>query len=728
MKLTRTVHLRHDGTSLVLATDPSGLPTVPYWGADLGPLDEEALAALEDVIARMKVDNDPGLVTAPSILPAAWTGWSGRPGLVGRRADGTAWSPRLTVTRVVARNAEGGEEEVVEGTVRSLEGASLVVEMADAGAGLDLSVELDVAAGGVVQARATLTNEGEGEYALEELSLALPVPLEHDDVLDLTGRWGRERSPQRHRATFGTYLREGRHGRTGFDATGVLVCGQEGFDFRGGELRGLHVACPANHRTYLDRLPEGYQVLGGGELLMPGEVSLAPGESYTGPWLHFVHGAGLDEAAQRLHTWQRSLDTSPSPERPVTLNVWEAVYFDHSLPTLLRLADLAAKVGIERYVLDDGWFGSRRDDTSGLGDWVVSDEVWPDGLGPLVDHVTGLGMQFGLWFEPEMVNLDSDVARAHPEWIMAAGEELPLSWRHQYVLNLAIPEAWEHVHSQMDALLTEYPISYIKWDHNRDVFDGGDRTRGGRASVSAQTRAALALMDRLRADHPGLEIESCSSGGARIDLEMVRHTQRFWVSDDIDPHERQSIVRWTQQLIAPERLGTHVASHRSHTTGRQHDVSFRACTALWGHMGAEWDLTSVTQDELDALALWVDYYKKHRHTLLTGKVYRDEIGDATMWLHGVVAQDGSEGVFEVACLERSPLAHQGVLRLPGLESRSRYRVRPRVLGQAPSGLVAPPWFNDGEGVVVTGAVAGSVGLVAPALNPDQALLIEIERV
>lgn len=723
------IHLCAEDTSLLVAVGAERIPSVLYWGPSLGPQDEAALRRTAVAVARMKTDNDPDVVLEPGILPAAWTGWSGRPGLAGHRVDGAAWSPRLAAVGMLFHDGGGGEVRIAPGQVFEAGAGTLRLDLADVTAGLSVTVELVLEESGLLHGRASVTNEGADDYELEELNLALPVPLEFDELLDCTGRWGRERLPQRHMVTFGMHLREGRHGRTGFDAPGLLVCGRRGFDFRSGDLRGLHVAAPGNHRTYLERLPEGHQVLGGGELLLPGEVRLAPGETYTGPVLHFVHGDGLDAAASRVHRWVRSLPSAPGPVRPVTLNVWEAVGFDHSLPRLLDLADQAARVGVERFVLDDGWFGGRRDDRAGLGDWIVSADVWPEGLHPLVDHVVGLGMEFGLWFEPEMVNPDSDVAREHPDWILAAGPRQPVSWRHQQVLDLTNPEAEEHVRSQMDAVLSEYPISFVKWDHNRDVFDAGRPSCGWRAAVSDQTRAALALMDRLRADHPGLEIESCSSGGGRVDLEMVRHTQRFWASDCIDPHERQSIIRWIEQLIPLEFLGTHVASGRSQTTGRRHDLSFRACTALWGHMGVEWDLTCAQQDELDELTQWIAYYKEHRSLLHTGVLVRDEIGDRNTWLQGVVADDRASGLFEIVSRERGPLVSQGRVRLPGLVPDAVYRIRPRLVGTPPSGLVAPPWFgDDGEGLEMTGALAAAVGLTVPVMDPDQAILVEVAQV
>src|SRR5674476_1640428 len=197
-----------------------------------------------------------------------------------------------------------------------------------------------------------------------------------------------------------------------------------------------------------------------------------------------------------------------------------------------------------------------------------------------------LGMQFGLWFEPEMVNLDSDLARAHPDWVMATGGRTPVPSRHQQVLNLGIPACFEHIRAAILAILDEYGIDYIKWDHNRDLIDAGTQP-GGRAGVHAQTEAVYRLMDEIRAAHPGLEIESCSSGGSRVDLGILERTDRVWVSDCIDPHDRQQMMRWTQQLIPPEYMGAHIASGVSHTTGRSHDFGFRAATALFGHLGIE---------------------------------------------------------------------------------------------------------------------------------------------
>ena len=278
-------------------------------------------------------------------------------------------------------------------------------------------------------------------------------------------------------------------------------------------------------------------------------------------------GDGLTELSHRFHDEWRQRPQHPRRPRPVTLNTWEAVYFDHTLEKLTALADAAAGVGVERFVLDDGWFTGRRDDTAGLGDWFVDDAVWPTGLHPLVDHVTALGMEFGLWVEPEMVNPDSDLARAHPDWILRGRMSLPPAARQQQVLDLAHPEAYAYVAGRLHALLDEYPIAYLKWDHNRDLVDAGTGP-GGVARVREQTLAVYRLLDELKSARPGLEIESCASGGARVDLGILDRTDRIWTSDSLDPIERLANQRYTALVVPPELMGMHLTSPVVHSSGR----------------------------------------------------------------------------------------------------------------------------------------------------------------
>ncbi|MET0789686.1 MAG: alpha-galactosidase, partial [Cellulomonas sp.] len=373
-----------------------------------------------------------------------------------------------------------------------------------------------------------------------------------------------------------------------------------------------------------------------------------------------------------------------------------------------------------RFVLDDGWFLGRRDDTAGLGDWSVDATVWPDGLHPLVEHVTGLGLQFGLWVEPEMVNPDSDLARAHPDWMLRVPSRLPREARHQQVLDLAVPEAYAYILERLDALLTEYPIGYLKWDHNRDLVDAG---HGGAPGVHGQTVAIYRLLDELRARHPGVEIESCSSGGARVDLEILQRTDRVWASDCIDALERQQIQRWTNQLVPLELIGAHVGSGTAHSTGRRHDLSFRAATALFGHLGIEWDLQEADEAQLAELGAWIALYKEVRPLLHCGTSVHADIPDPVVAVHGVVAQDRADALYAVVLTGRSMSTALPRVTLPGLDPDALYDVRPQVPGDGVDH--APAWWTDG--VRLPGRLLSGVGLEAPLLLPERIALVRATR-
>jgi alpha-galactosidase len=326
-----------------------------------------------------------------------------------------------------------------------------------------------------------------------------------------------------------------------------------------------------------------------------------------------------------------------------------------------------------------------------------------------------------------MINLDSDLARAHPEWILATGDRLPPQSRQQQVLNLAHPDAYGYIVERLDALLIEYPIAYLKWDHNRDLIDAGFAPRGTPA-VHAQTLAVYRLLDELRRRHPGVEIESCSSGGLRIDLAVLERTDRVWGSDVIDPLERQQIQRWTAQLLPPELVGSHVGAPHAHTTGRTHDVAFRAGTALFGSFGIEWDLTAASDAERKALASWVALYKEVRELVHTGTTVRAPQHDPASAVHGVVAPDRSEALFALVQLATPETSVPGAVRLPGLDPARRYRVRAQAPGDTPAtrGILPPAWLAGG--VTLPGAVLGEVGLRAPALYPEQLLLLRVTAV
>ncbi len=703
------VALESGGVGLVVDVS-GGVPRVLHWGPPVSSDDRQFLATLGE--SQHGADGLTGASRFPAVLPEQSSGWVGTPGLEGHRA-GSRFS---TLFRPAGFALDGD----------SSTGWTLELCGAEEAGQLSLTTTLELSPWGVLRLRAALRNTAPNSaYTVNSMRLVLPVPAEAQEILDFTGRHLRERTPQRHPFRVGTHLREGRRGRTGSDASLVMAAGSTGFGFGHGQVWAIHTAWSGNHATFAELGLTGVKVLGGGEVLLPGEVVLEPGAEYTSPWLYAVYGDGLDAVSAAFHAHLRGREAHPSSPRPVVLNTWEAVYFDHNLDTLVELAELGAKVGVERFVLDDGWFLARRNDDAGLGDWLVDPGVWPLGLKPLVQEVRRLGMQFGLWFEPEMVNEDSDVARAHPEWILAPGERLPLRGRGQHVLNLTIPEAFDHVLEQMSALITEHDIDYVKWDHNRDLLEAGDRS-SGEARVHGQTLAVYALMDELKRRRPGLEIESCSSGGGRVDLEVLQRTDRVWASDCIDALERQRIQRWTGLLLPPEFIGSHVGAPMAHTTRRRHSLGFRATTALFGHLGIEWDLREASVEELEELTAWVALYKAERPLLHGGTTVRSDYPDPTYWVHGVVSTDRQRALYSFVAMDTMPAAQPGRIRLPGLDPDIHYRIEPIQLSagallRTRSGY--PTWWT-GQ-LTVSGRTLETMGLQGPMLYPEQALLFRL---
>jgi alpha-galactosidase len=706
------------GTGLILFPRAGALPAA--WAGPVTPeLDPGDAAALLAAVRPCP------------LLPEHGAGWFGRPGLAGHRlgsrgepAAGRDWSPLFRPGRV------------------EHDGRRARIEAGDAGAGLGLVTEIEAVPGGAIRARHALTNLGRQPYLVDSLEVVFPLPGRVGEVLDFTGRQTAERIPQRHPIGDGLWLREGRRGHTGHDSATVLVAGVPGFTFGRGEVFGLHVAWSGNTVHRIERVPSGLGMasdgiegilpgvttIGGGELLLPGEIALGEGESYTTPWVYLAAGqGGLDDLSAQFHGYLRAQPAHPGSPRPVNLNVWEAVYYRHDFGKLTALADAAAGLGVERFVLDDGWFTGRRSDRAGLGDWRVDEEAWPGGLHRLVGYVRDRGLQFGLWIEPEMVNPDSGLYRAHPDWILAAGHRVPPLQRHQLVLDLTRPEVSGYLLERISALLSEYEISYVKWDCNRDIVDGGSGARDGAPAAHDQALAVYALLDELRARHPRVEWESCAAGGGRIDLAMLDRVQRVWTSDMTDALARQSIQRWTGQLVPPEYLGAHVSASFSHQTGRYMPMALRGATALYGHFGIEADLTQLGQDDIAELAGWIELYKRHRGLLHSGRVTRIDTPDDTAWMHGVVAADQSAALVSYVQLDEPGNDQPAALRVPGLDPARRYQVsdvtpgpaRPRRSGLAEPGIPA---------VRVSGAALAGIGLAIAPRRALTAAVILIEAV
>lgn len=691
------LHLRGRQADVVIDTS-FGAPVIVYWGSPLGSVDPSSVVA---ALERPLVQGTIGVVAPISVVPEHGSGFQGRPGLTGSRRGGTAWSPRFSPSEVTV--VEGG----VAVTARDLTAELL----------LTTRITLD----DVLTVTCTLTNEGAGRYLLDGLHPTLPLPAHASDLMTFDGRWTREFHPVRRPWGSGSWVGENRAGRTSHEHAPLVFAGASGFGEWHGDVWGVHVAWSGNHTMLADCLPDGRRYVQCGELLHPGEVCLEAGESYSSPSVvGAFSSAGLTAAAWGYHRSLRSYAVHPMRPRPVLLNIWEAVYFDQSTERLSQLATAAAELGVERFVVDDGWFGSRRDDQRGLGDWWVSPDVYPDGLAPLIAHVRGLGMEFGIWVEPEMVNPDSDVFRAHPSWALTTDGYEPVLGRNQLVLNLADPDAFAHVFGQLDALLRDHDVAFVKWDMNRNHVQGSGGSGG--AGTHEQTLAFYRLLDALRERHPSVEFESCASGGARIDHEVLRRTERVWTSDCNDALERQTIQWGASMLIPFELMGEHIGPTRSHTTGRVHSLAFRSLTAFFGHLGVEWNVLDLTDDERAQLGEVIALHKRFRPLLHSGDSVRFEpvLNGQTAASHayGVYAIDRREALVAHVQLTTGMSLLPPPLRLPGLLAEVSYMVEQV---SVPGARVAWP----ASGLVLTGAQLAAHGVQLPRQHPESGLLLHL---
>ena len=694
------VRLDGDAVTLVVAT-AGGFPAVAYWGPRL--TSDTNLASLARLAARAEAPASPFPAVPLALTPQAGQGWPGRPGVMAHRA-GLGWGSLAILARV------------------TLTGQRVVFEAIDAANGLSLAHDLAIE-GDVLVASTTLTNTGTAALAVEALAApVLPLPGFATDIIGFEGRWGGEFQTSRQPRPMGTWCRETRRGRTSHDAFPGIIAAEAAATERLGLAYGFHLGWSGNHRLAVETLNDAHGLVMLEVLLLPGEIRLAPGENLTSPPLYAsVSDQGLSGLSQTFHRWLRSrprhrrLRAKP---RPVHYNSWEAVYFDHDPAVLMDLAAHAAAVGAERFVLDDGWFKGRRSDRAGLGDWTVDAGVYPDGFAPLIAHVERLGMEFGLWVEPEMVNPDSDLYRAHPDWVLAVPGAPQLGFRHQFVLDFGRPEVREHLFAAIDALLTAHPIAYLKWDMNRDLSHPGGAD--GRAGAIAHTRGVYQVLDRLRAAHPAVEIESCASGGGRADYGILARTDRIWTSDSNDALDRLAIQRGFSHFFPAELMGSHVGPGTCHITGRKLSMALRVATAMFGHMGMELDLRELDAADTATLAAGIALHKRQRALIHSGDLVRLEAPDGVN-AFAIVAIDGTEALLSLTMATEPRTSFTAPIRLAGLDPAATYGLE----------LVWPLRLGTAWPLAAGGHFGGDAlmqaGIQLPRLWPGTAVILHLRR-
>ena len=490
---------------------------------------------------------------------------------------------------------------------------------------------------------ARIVNEGGLELHLTHaMSLSLDLPDREYELLHFSGAWGRERHLKVRRLEQGVQSVESLRGHSSHNHNPFVMLRRPGTDEDQGEVLGFSLVYSGNFLAQAEvdtwdttRITLGINPFGF-------DWKLEPGEGFQTPEAVAVYShQGMGAMSRTFHTLYRSRlargEWRDRP-RPILINNWEATYFNFDEDKLVSIAQAAKRDGVELFVLDDGWFGARRSDRAGLGDWIANPELLPQGIPGLAERVEALGMKFGLWFEPEMVNRDSDLYRAHPDWLLQTPGRTPSHGRNQFVLDFSRPEVVDRVHAMMADILSGAKVSYVKWDMNRSITEAYSTALPPDRQGEVFHRYILGVYDlyeRLTSAFPHVLFESCASGGGRFDPGMLYYAPQAWTSDDSDAAERLKIQYGTSFCYPVVSMGAHVSAVPNHQVNRATPLSTRANAAYFGTFGYELDLNRLTSEEREQVRAQIAFMKEHRDVIQFGDFYRllsPFQGNYTAWM------------------------------------------------------------------------------------------------
>lgn len=529
------------------------------------------------------------------------------------------------------------------------EAETLIIDLRDEVTGIRIQLLYTIfASGGVIARSSRIYNEGnEAVHLLQAMSLNLDLPDYDYEWIQLSGAWARERHVKVRCLEQGIQAIDSMRGHSSHEHNPFMVLKRPTADEHQGEVIGFsliysgnfliqaEVDTHTNTRVLVGINPAGF------------DWKLDVNESFQTPEAVMVYSEqGLNGMSQTFHKlYQKRLARGywRDKERPILNNNWEATYFDFTEERLVEIAGKAKECGVELFVLDDGWFGERSNDRAGLGDWVANPERLANGIVGLADKIEKLGMKFGLWFEPEMVNKDSNLYREHPDWIISVPGRNESHGRYQYVLDFSRKEVVDHIYNMMAKILSEAKVSYIKWDMNRSITECFSKALPADRQGEVFHRYILGVYDlyeRLTGAFPEVLFESCASGGGRFDPGMLYYAPQGWASDDSDAIERLKIQYGTSFCYPISSIGSHVSVVPNHQVYRNTPLHTRANVAYFGTFGYELDLNKLTEDEIDEVKKQINFMKKYRSTLQFGTFYRLKSpfeGNETVWM--VVSED-----------------------------------------------------------------------------------------
>ncbi|MEU6761651.1 alpha-galactosidase [Streptomyces sp. NPDC046853] len=650
-------------TSYALRIDETGAPCHLAWGPRLTLAQAEELATPP----ASPPSSFEGRPPVGEELPVDGGARYGTPSLQVRFADGT---------RAFEWQAEG--HRVHEPAPGSTE---LALEFRDRHYPLEITLHYRVHDDSdVIERWSVLRNTGADPVTLLRAdSAAWTLPARDDYRLShVTGQWSAETRLHRDRVPFGETVLTSRRGITSHHANPWVMLDAGDATEEHGQVWSAALAWSGSWRVTVQRTHDGRAGFTGGAGRDGMTQPLDAGAEFTTPrhaGLYADGGFGATSRAWHAYVLAHVLP-HPDETRPVLYNSWEATGFDVDEAGQKALAARAAALGAELYVMDDGWFGAHRREGSGLGDWTPSPTRFPEGLTPLVREVHRLGMRFGLWVEPESVSPDSELYRSHPDWVLHFPHRTRTELRGQLVLNFARPDVADWAYGWLTRLVADHDIDFLKWDMNRPFSEAGwpEHPDGADRLEAAYVHNLYGVIDRLRADHPGLRIEACSGGGGRIDQGILSRTDQAWASDNTDAADRISIQHGYGQIYPSRTMAAWVTDVPNQLTARSVPLRFRFHVAMAGVLGIGGDLTRWTDAELTEGADLVAQYKRVRHLVQHGTMHRPRgpVDDGPAAVQ-YTAKDGSEALLLV--WQRSPRhgSPRPVLRLGGLDPAARYR-------------------------------------------------------
>jgi alpha-galactosidase len=657
--------LETERTSYVMGVNEKNEVQLTYWGARLS-----RDADLEPAHTREAYAFESGEGLSETEYPA----WGGL---------------RFAEPCLKATFADGVRDLVLKYASHEIRGDTLVIRLKDAA--YDFGVELLYRVfprHDIVAKRATIRNGTAGAVVLESAASGvwhMPFRLPNDRTWRLThlaGRWAHETQVVRERIEPGKKVLESRRGTTSHQANPFFAIDEDGrADEEHGRVWFGALGWSGSWKMVVERTPENLVRVTGGVNDFDFAWRLAPGgELATPPFYGGFTSGGFGEASRLLHRLQVEdvlPDRASRRVRPVLYNSWEATFFAVDEAGQKALALKAARLGVERFVMDDGWFGARDHDRAGLGDWTVNPKKFPNGLTPLIDHVKSLGMDFGLWVEPEMVNPDSDLHRAHPDWVLHFPGRPRSESRNQLVLNFARPDVQEHVLGVLDRLLSENDIRFFKWDMNRHFSEPGWPAVAPDEQQKVwveYVRGVYSVMDRLRARHPGVEIESCSGGGGRVDLGMLERVEEVWTSDNTEAFDRLRIQEGFTMAYTPKVMMAWVTDVPN-LNGRSTPLRYRFLVAMQGSLGIGGNLDHWSEADDRLATEMVRYYKRVRQSVQEGSLYRlVSPTDDDAAVNEYVGRDGRQVVVFACRHSQQYLRALPAVRLRGLAPEAVYRI------------------------------------------------------